>query len=154
MHHRKEITENKSREELIEENQYFNVSPDDLIFLTASEHIRMHNKGSKKPHSQQTKNKMRKAHKPLSNDTKEKMSEAKKHKTKTDEHKANIGKSMKGNKKRAVFQFDSDKHFFLGVYFSAGEAERATGVKKANILAVCKGRTHTAGGFCWEFADE
>ena len=41
-HHRKEITENKSCEQLKKENLYFNVPAKDLIFLKRSEHQKLH----------------------------------------------------------------------------------------------------------------
>lgn len=55
-HHRREITENKSKQQLIDEGRYYDISPDELIFLTKSEHRKLHLKG--KRHSAETKRKM------------------------------------------------------------------------------------------------
>lgn len=41
-HHKKEITLGLSSKQLIERNEYFDVPPEDLIFLTESEHLRIH----------------------------------------------------------------------------------------------------------------
>ena len=39
------------------------------------------------------------------------------------------------------------------IYDSARDAERETGIKNANIGAVCKGKRQTAVGYHWEFVD-
>ena len=43
LHHRREISENKSKSDLIEENLYYNRPATELIFIEAGEHIRLHN---------------------------------------------------------------------------------------------------------------
>ena len=43
LHHRREISENKSRKQLIAENLYYGRPPEELIFIEAGEHIRLHN---------------------------------------------------------------------------------------------------------------
>lgn len=47
-HHKKEIEENKNREQLISEGKYYNVKPDELIFLIHEEHIKLHHIGAKR----------------------------------------------------------------------------------------------------------
>lgn len=42
LHHKNEIIENKSAEELKLENRYFNVDTSDLIFIKHKEHMRIH----------------------------------------------------------------------------------------------------------------
>lgn len=42
-HHRREISEGKSSKQLMEEDLYYGVPADDLIFLTRSEHTTLHN---------------------------------------------------------------------------------------------------------------
>ena len=42
LHHRREISENKSRKDLIDENLYYDRPPDELVFLEHVEHIRLH----------------------------------------------------------------------------------------------------------------
>ncbi len=56
LHHRKEIETLddstvvlRSKKELIEMNLYYHRPPEELIFLKRSEHLRMHNEGSKSP---------------------------------------------------------------------------------------------------------
>ena len=61
LHHRREISENKSKSDLIDENLYYHRPPEELIFLEHKEHVRLHNKG-----------------KFVSTDTRQKMSDAKK----------------------------------------------------------------------------
>ena len=43
LHHRRETDEMKSRQQLIDEGKYYNVDPSELIFLTISEHTKLHN---------------------------------------------------------------------------------------------------------------
>ena len=45
LHHRREISEHKSKSDLIEENLYYNRPAEELIFLEHGEHIRLHNAG-------------------------------------------------------------------------------------------------------------
>ena len=87
LHHRREISEHKSKSDLIEENLYYNRPAEELIFLEHGEHIRLHNKG-----------------KFVSTDTRKKMSDAKKGekcymygKPKSDETKNRISEAMKGH---------------------------------------------------------
>lgn len=81
-HHRK--GEFIPTEELKARGMYYNISAEELIFLTAKEHRTLHNKVNKyflgKHHSEETKNKMSEAQKgkPKSEESKKKMSEAKK----------------------------------------------------------------------------
>ena len=64
-HHRKESV--YSRKELITRNEYYNVSPDELIFLTRKEHNKLHKTGNTnnlgKRWSDETKNKLSKSKK-------------------------------------------------------------------------------------------
>lgn len=97
-HHRLEIMpfsgNNCSADFLKEQNMYFNVKPEELIFLKHSEHTAIHNKANKG-----------KSTKPLSEETKRKISESMKgHKSKapwnkgkslTEEHKRRISISVK-----------------------------------------------------------
>jgi hypothetical protein len=43
IHHRREITEGKTKDQLIEEGNYYIVPPNELIYLTSSEHTTLHN---------------------------------------------------------------------------------------------------------------
>ena len=42
---------------------------------------------------------------------------------------------------------------YLAYYPSCKEAERETGIYNANISAACRGKSHTAGGYKWKFAE-
>lgn len=68
VHHRKE--EFYSQKELIERGEYYDVQPEDLIFLTVAEHRKIDSKCKRigktmkgKKHSEETKRKMSEAHK-------------------------------------------------------------------------------------------
>ena len=63
LHHRREISENKSKSDLIFLHLYYHRPPEELIFLEHGEHMRLHNAN-------------------LSAETRQKMSEAKKGKLK------------------------------------------------------------------------
>ena len=86
LHHRREISEHKSKSDLIEENLYYNRPAEELIFIEAREHRILH-----------------KAGKHCSGETKRKMSDAKKGekcymygKPKSDETRRKISESRKG----------------------------------------------------------
>lgn len=69
LHHRLEISENKSRKQLIAENLYFHRPAAELIFLEHGEHSRLHNAGKQWVLGH---------HWNLSDDTKQKISNAQK----------------------------------------------------------------------------
>lgn len=80
-HHKKEIDECKTVEQLKQEGLYYNRPPNELIFLTVNIHMSLHKKGCLA--SEETKRKMSqvrkgKSHKSFSEETKRKMSEAQK----------------------------------------------------------------------------
>lgn len=87
LHHRLELTLDgeyaHSREELKRMDMYYNRPYFELIFMTASEHARLHRKG-----------------KALSDETKYKMSDAKKGMSLTNEHRLKISEAMKGRKRK------------------------------------------------------
>src|SRR5574344_2070623 len=49
LHHRREISENKSRKQLIADHLYFDRPPEELVFLEHGEHMRLHKEGDKNP---------------------------------------------------------------------------------------------------------
>lgn len=88
-----------SMKELIALNMYYDRPPEELIFMTALEHKRLHNKG--KPRSEETKKKLSEALKgrkcgPHSDETKKKISEANKGKKRTSEQKKKMSEAHKG----------------------------------------------------------
>lgn len=48
-HHKKEITENKTRLQLINEDIYYNRPPEELVFLTHADHTKVHKTGKFNP---------------------------------------------------------------------------------------------------------
>ena len=74
LHHRLEISEHKSRKQLIAENLYYHRSPEELIFLEHGEHMRLHNANM----SEETKLKISKSNKNPSAETRQKKSVANK----------------------------------------------------------------------------
>lgn len=58
------------------------------------------------------------------------------------------------SRKRAeVIQYTMDG-LFIAIYKSFTEAEKATGISRKNISAVCKGNREQAGNFIWRYASE
>ena len=86
LHHRLEISENKSSKDLIEENIYYDRPAAELIFLEQGEHQRLHNRGDKNPMFGKN----------LSAETKQKMSEAKKGKHPSAESRQKMSETKKG----------------------------------------------------------
>jgi hypothetical protein len=70
LHHRLEISENKSRKQLIAENLYYGRPPEELVFLEHREHCRLHKEGENNSRYWKGKN--------LSAETRQKISESKK----------------------------------------------------------------------------
>ena len=103
-HHRKGI--DTPREELKALGLYYNRPASELIFLTLSEHSKLHGEGENNPmygkyHSTEAKKKNSEAHKGKkhSEESKKKMSESHKGKPKTEEWKNKIGEAHKGKKR-------------------------------------------------------
>lgn len=72
-----------------------NNSIENLVFMTRSEHMKLHNIGKKHPHSEESKRKMSESRrgKHLSEETKKKMSETHKGQKFTEEHKKKISEN-------------------------------------------------------------
>jgi len=63
----------------------------------------------------------------------------------------NIGKSFAHIQKK-VNQIDCDTETVIKIHDGIKAASRNTGVNSGSIVAVCKGRKKTAGGYKWEYA--
>ena len=103
LHHRLEISEMQSRSDLIFLNLYYHRPPEELIFLSHGEHIRLHKKG--KFVSTDTRQKMSNARKgekcymygkPKSAEWKQKISDARKGKHLSAETKQRMSNAKKG----------------------------------------------------------
>lgn len=86
LHHRREISEHKSKKQLITENLYYGRSASELIFLEQREHMRLHKEG-----------------KHLSEETKQKISEAQKGK--------NVGKHRSPESRQKMSAVRKGKHW-------------------------------------------
>ena len=99
-HHRKEVE--FSRKELIALDMYYDVPSEELIFMTRSDHTKLHKKGNLymlgKHHTEEAKKKMSEARKGkyASEETRKKMSESRKGKRHSEETKKKIGAAHKG----------------------------------------------------------
>lgn len=99
LHHRLEISEIKSRKDLIVENLYYDRPPEELVFLEHGEHMRLHQEG-KNP-STETKQRMSESHKgkhrpAFSIEWKQKISAANKSKHPSAESRQKMSESHKG----------------------------------------------------------
>ena len=103
-HHRTEIWWNCSAKDLIENECYYHRKACELIFLTPSEHHKLHNKG--KHHSEETRRK-------ISESTKGRSTWIK-GKTISEEYRKKISESMKGKNKGKSWKLIDGKR----VYFS------------------------------------
>ena len=92
-HHRRE--ELYSQKELIERGEYFDISPEDLIFLTKSEHSRIDSRCKRVSEGQKGRLAWNKG-KTLSEEAKRKMSEANKGKKRSEEAKRKMSEAHKG----------------------------------------------------------
>ena len=142
-HHRREAE--LSRKELIALGMYLDRPSDELIFLTASEHRTLHNKGHK--HSAETKKKLSEAAKNRpeeikmkareafkghkhSEEAKKKIGEAQKGKHLSEEAKMKISAAKKGKhpseevKNKLSEAWDYDKHFTLETKKKLSEANK------------------------------
>ena len=155
VHHRKE--EFYSYKELIERGEYFDIPPEDLIFLTPAEHgkidsfcKRLSEARKGKKHSEETKRKMSKARKGKkhSEETKRKMSETRKGKHFSEEHKRKMSEAMINHKSlsKKVLCVETKE-----VFESAHEASRKTGLNRGNISNACRGIYKTTGGYHWQY---
>ena len=123
IHHRRETI--YSMEGLKEIGEYYHRPAIELIFLTNSEHRKLHNIGNKyflgKRHSDKSK---------------KKISDAK------------MGNHNKPTK--PILQYTNDGKFIRG-WVSASEASRFIGIDTSSITKCCKGKLKSAGGFVWRY---
>ena len=128
VHHRKE--EFYSYKELIERGEYYDVPPEDLIFLTREEHCKIDSYCKRLGETRRGK----KGKKP-SEETKRKLSEA---------HKGKLINRKDTSKKVLCVETGE-------IFESIRDAERTTGIYHGNISKVCLGKHKTAGSYHWKF---
>lgn len=143
-HHKLEIGSNGERvlhKDLIRQGLYYNRPASELIFLTNSEHKRLHQSGKKI--SDETKRKISeyRSGKQMSEETKRKISESmrgKKRQTRSEEWKRKISESKKGKKlqpfseehKRKISEANSGKTFSKETRMKISLAKKAYWEKK------------------------
>lgn len=142
-HHRWETDFGYSVEELIEIGEYYGVSADKLIFLTVSEHTKLHIEKNGhiflgRHHTEETKEKLREfrlgKHTPHSEETKRKMSVA----------------ATNGKNSKSVIQYTLDGEF-VNEYPSTHEVNRQFGYHQGLIAKCCRGESKTAYKFIWKY---
>lgn len=135
VHHKREITENKTSQQLIDESLYFNRPANELIFLSRKEHIRIHREHNLhaldnwiKAGSDATRNV------PKTEDHKQKLSESLKEYFKTHEH-WNKGRTISDEIRRKISDTINKKHAKHEIIFSDDARKRCSdaGKKAANI---------------------
>lgn len=106
LHHRREIDEMKSMQQLKDEGKYFDVEPSELIFLSISEHAILHGENKLK----ETRNKLSKAlsgeknpnyGKHYSEEARKKLSETLKGRQISEETRKKMSESCRGEKNQA-----------------------------------------------------
>ena len=143
-HHRGEVLPcgRFSRSDLKKFGLYFNRPASELIFLTHSEHRRLHTKGILL--NEEHKRAISEAHKgvprpdlkgiPRSEATKKAISDA-----------------MKGVNAKKILQFTKSGELIKD-WQSAYEAAQNLGIGQSSICSCCNGKRKSAGGYVWEYA--
>ena len=165
VHHRREthLPNGERREvdvtmdELKALGQYYNVSANELIFLTRAEHNILHHTGNSYVlgchHSETTKNKISEINKGKrrTEETRKKLSEAHKGKTFSEEHRKKISEALKG-KKRKRFSEETKKKMS-----EAKKGKRLSEEHRNKISEIQKGKHWYNNGkinkFCYECPD-
>ena len=122
VHHRRE--EFYSYKELIERGEYYDVKPEDLIFLTHAEHSKIDSFCKRRSEAMKG----------------NKYAEGKKQ---SEEHKRKIREAARSKKVLCVETGE--------VFESIREATRKTGISNSHISEVCLGKRKTTGGYHWQF---
>ena len=158
---------------------YFNRPASELIFLTHSEHRRLHLKGV--PLSEDHKKAISDSKKgvptgPMSEDHKKAISEAKKGIPLSEDHKKSISEAhkgvprldlkgiprseatkkaisdaMKGVNAKKILQFTKSGEL-IKEWQSAYKAAHSLGIAQSSICSCCNGKRNYAGGYVWKYA--
>ena len=133
---------------------YFNRPASELIFLTHSEHRRLHLKGV--PLSEATKKAISETLKgvprgPMSEEHKKAISETLKGVPLSEDHKKAISDAMKGVNAKKILQFTKSGEL-IKEWQSAYKAELELGIAQSSICSCCNGKRNYAGGYVWKYA--
>lgn len=127
-----------SKEMLKKIGWYYDRPAAELIFLTKSQHMRLHMLGNTRGFKKGQISCMK----------------GKKH---TEEAKRKNSEAHKGNSNRSkrINQIDLNTGEIIKTWLSAAEVERQLGISHGNISSCCCGRKgyKSAGGFGWRYAD-
>ena len=145
IHHRGEVLPcgRFSRDDLKKFGLYYNRPASELIFLTSSEHQRLHLKGVQKSEA-----------------TKKAISDGLKGVQKSETHKKALSYALKGHSvseecrvklSKKILQFTKSGEFIKELP-SATEASRQLGIAQPNICNCCRGKLKSTGGFVWRYA--
>ena len=121
---------------------YYKRPASELIFLTPTEHNRLHKKGV--PKSEATK-------KAISESLKGVHRPDLKGIPRSEATKKAISDAMKGVNAKKILQFTKSGEF-IREWPSVREAERELGIVQSSICSCCKGIRKYAGGYVWEYA--
>ena len=132
-HHRGEILPcgRFSPNDLNKFGLYFNRPAAELIFLTHSEHSRLHAKGV-----------------PMSEANKKAISDTLKGHSVSEATKKAIGEA----KSKKILQFTKSGEF-IREWPSTREASRQLGIAQASICRCCNGKLKSAGGYVWKYPE-
>lgn len=147
-HHRLEIELGLSKTELIKQGLYWNRPASELIFLTPSEHRRVHRIG--KPS-------LNKGKYP-SAETRAKIGTKSRGRRHTIESRTKISKATSGinhPQARAVYQIDKNTGVIIKKWDYINEASKKLGINQSNIIQCCRGnhKYKSTGGFRWRYVD-
>ena len=137
-HHRNGIQ--FSRDELKAMGLYWKRPANELIFMTASEHRKMHKAGKNNPMYGKTGENAPNYGRHWSDETKNKLSEAQ--------------RGEKSHNAKAVYQIDKNTGEIIKIWKSISDAKRALDILGQNIGDCCRGYRKSAGGFIWRYVDE
>lgn len=163
-----------SREQLIEMGLYYNQPAERLMFVTRSQHKKLHfisGEETRKKMSASRKGKQPNKGKILNDEWKKHLSESKKGRKMTEKQRKNISNALKGKPKseearkkmseaakkrcrkcRKVLQYTLNGEF-AKEWVSAMEIQRVLGFSQGNIYNCCNGKQKSAYGFVWRYAN-
>ena len=133
LHHSREITEKKSKKQLIDENLYYDRPPEELVFLEHGEHMRLHN-ANRSEETRQKISEAQKGHegywkgKHLSTEARQKISDAMKGK--------NVGKHLSAAARKKMSNAKKgENNPMFGKNMSAETRQKISDAKKGKNMS-------------------